>query len=546
MCSEYVGCEVSVEVGGGLGWYQGRVVSVNAERQTITITRVLHNGRPAALSEVTINAGDIIDLKILSRPSDGTDEQQQNVNSKRGQQLQQVVQPQSLSQQRLQKQQDCPESQCISYQKSLKHAPLQQATATADVTRTGCSVNDVQHIRRKPRTSVGETLAHGPHSSGSRESAGEWQRMNQATSTVQEYSSPRRNDRYSNDTSRTPGKKERLRRARDETTFGTPIDDDMLTTEFDFEKNLALFDKQAVMEEIQSLKPDVIRQADRYAEKNYRCDENVLPSKPPVKRQIIVPTSGAAEVIYANDSGLLVPSVTSELRAALLSTANQHGLTNSRQLEMIGRAATEIILSLSGGSHRLGTGNSQQPPIVVLLCGCHLQGAAGVNTARHLESHGVQTVVVTNQMSVSPPPPLLLTHELQLYNLTNGRTTSDPRGIVPTLDLIVDARLDHSGRAGEGGSGQAWLNLTSAWASSCRAPIFALDPPSDLAAIPSTQPPLPARVLLCPALPLAYTPARGKVYLMNLPIPQQTFRAVGIKYVSPFGAKLVIPLHPCE
>lgn len=31
---------------------------------------------------------------------------------------------------------------------------------------------------------------------------------------------------------------------RDESTFGTPIDDNLLNTEFDFEKNLALFDKQ--------------------------------------------------------------------------------------------------------------------------------------------------------------------------------------------------------------------------------------------------------------------------------------------------------------
>lgn len=52
------------------------------------------------------------------------------------------------------------------------------------------------------------------------------------------------------------------------------------------------------------------------------------------------------------DCGLLVPSVSSELRAELLSTANQHGLTHSRQLEIIGRAATEVILSLSGGNHR--------------------------------------------------------------------------------------------------------------------------------------------------------------------------------------------------
>lgn len=31
---------------------------------------------------------------------------------------------------------------------------------------------------------------------------------------------------------------------RDETTFGTHIDEDVLNTDFDFEKNLALFDKQ--------------------------------------------------------------------------------------------------------------------------------------------------------------------------------------------------------------------------------------------------------------------------------------------------------------
>ena len=66
-------------------------------------------------------------------------------------------------------------------------------------------------------------------------------RVNSAGYSAYEYSSPRRSDR--NDIGKNSNKKERLRR-RDETTFGTPIDDDMLTTEFDFEKNLALFDKQ--------------------------------------------------------------------------------------------------------------------------------------------------------------------------------------------------------------------------------------------------------------------------------------------------------------
>lgn len=67
-----------------------------------------------------------------------------------------------------------------------------------------------------------------------------------------------------------------------------------------------------MIEEIQSLKPDVVRQADRYTEKKYRCDENVLPSKAPAKKQITVPTSGAAEVIYANGMYLLSHCVTEE------------------------------------------------------------------------------------------------------------------------------------------------------------------------------------------------------------------------------------------
>ncbi|KAK8378687.1 hypothetical protein O3P69_009413 [Scylla paramamosain] len=548
MTEEYVGCQVSVEVGGGLGFYQGKVVAINTERQTLTLTQVIHNGRPAPLSEVTINAGDVRDLKILSRSADTT---LKNTTSRPLQPEAPSQKPTSAPQpytsqpnttqtfppdhykqppQQYQSQQP-PQQQ--STQRTAKILPVGHGTVVGGA---GTGAEGGQ-IRRKPRASVGETLAHGSHQPFPRDGTGEWQQMGQGQPPPTDYSSPRRSD-----PARTPNKKERQRRARNEATFGTPIDD-MLTTEFDFESNLALFDKQAVYEEIQNHKPDVVRQTVR---ENYRYDENVLPSKPLPERKIIVPTSGAAEVIYANDNGLLVPSVTSDLRAALLSTANQHGLTNSRQLEMIGRAATEVIMSISGCSHRLDPGNSQQPPVVVVLCGSHLQGAAGVNTARQLECQGVRTLVVTPPASSSTPIPLLLTHELQLYGLTGGRTVADTRALPSTLDLIVDARLDHAGRAGEGGGGLAWLASTAAWASASRAPVLALDPPSDLAALSSSPPPLPARVLLCVALPLAYTPARGKVYLLSLPLPLHTFAAVGIKYVSPFGAKLVIPLHPCE
>ncbi|ROT70775.1 Enhancer of mRNA-decapping protein 3 [Penaeus vannamei] len=414
MTDAFLGCEVSVEVGGGLGFYQGRVVSVNSQKQTLTITRVIHNGRPDAL----MNACDIKDLKIIARPSE-TMMQVSNAEGKSSMRYS----AQRQAQQSFQKVHDG--------QEQIIPKPQQQQTTGNGLNLGGGETP--QQAKRKPRTSVGETLAHGTHSSTSRDQGNDWQRPYQPSYMSHEYSSPRRNDKYGNDSSRTPGKRERR--------------------------------------------------------------------------------------------------------------PWPHSLTSTGDHRT---AATEVILSLSGGNHRLGPGNSHQPPVVVLLCGCHVQGAAGVNAARQLESHGVRTVVVTPQLPTSPPPSLLLTHELQLYALTSGRTASDPGGIPATVDLIVDARLDHSGRAGEGGSGHTWLTSTTRWASNSRAPILALDPPSDLAAIPSTQPPLLARVLLCPSLPLAYNPARGKVYLINVPIPQQTFNAVGIKYVSPFGAKLVIPLHPYE
>lgn len=56
----------------------------------------------------------------------------------------------------------------------------------------------------------------------------------------------------------TPNKRDKERR-RNEQCFGTPSDDPVLTEEFDFEKNLALFDKQALWEQLnQTHKPDVV------------------------------------------------------------------------------------------------------------------------------------------------------------------------------------------------------------------------------------------------------------------------------------------------
>ena len=44
-------------------------------------------------------------------------------------------------------------------------------------------------------------------------------------------------------------------------------------------------------------------------------------------------------------------------------------------------------------------------------------------------------------------------------------------------------------------------------------------------------------------MPLGGQSNYGKLYLANLAVPKKVYQQVGITYVSPFGAKTVIPIH---
>lgn len=55
-------------------------------------------------------------------------------------------------------------------------------------------------------------------------------------------------------------KKKTNRRYEKNITFSTPVDDPVMVEDFDFEKNLALFDKQAIWDKIDAnQKPDLVR-----------------------------------------------------------------------------------------------------------------------------------------------------------------------------------------------------------------------------------------------------------------------------------------------
>lgn len=72
----------------------------------------------------------------------------------------------------------------------------------------------------------------------------------------------------------TPNKREKNKARwtkgwKDEECFGSPLDQN-ISKDFDFEKNLALFNKQALWDELNAQKPDVVRQVDNKRSGKYR------------------------------------------------------------------------------------------------------------------------------------------------------------------------------------------------------------------------------------------------------------------------------------
>ncbi|XP_013773360.1 enhancer of mRNA-decapping protein 3-like isoform X2 [Limulus polyphemus] len=325
---------------------------------------------------------------------------------------------------------------------------------------------------------------------------------------------------------------------RDEACFSAPVDSYILEHEFDFEKNLALFDKQAIFEEIEAhSKPDVVRLVDinRRQTAKYRCDENVLLSEPVTYREITVPC--VVEKEYVTDTGLVVPSISKELRSRLIEASDRFGFSTERRLEMAGRAASEMVLQLAGGNHRLNPQNSHQRPTAVVICTSHQQGAQAVNCGRHLANHGVQVTVL--HPAVHEAEDLWFTKELKLFKLTGGKTTSSVADLLPkTVDIILVA-IDEQLETYEVKIDQHWYNSSHQWASHCKAPLLLLDPPPEAKTISDFEP----KWILVTVLPSAFPSSNASLYLCDLGLPGEVFSDVGIRYASPFGSKFVIPLY---
>ncbi|XP_062357569.1 enhancer of mRNA-decapping protein 3 isoform X5 [Cinclus cinclus] len=322
-------------------------------------------------------------------------------------------------------------------------------------------------------------------------------------------------------------------KSKDDECFGDDIDE-IPDTDFDFEGNLALFDKAAVFEEIEIYeRRSGTRSRGTPSEKpaRYRHDENILESEPIVYRRIVVPQNPHKE--FCTDSGLVVPSVSYELHKKLLAVAEKHGLTLERRLEMTGVCASQMALSLLGGPNRLNPKNVHQRPTVALLCGPHVKGAQGISCGRHLSNHDVHVILfLPNFVKMLES----ITNELNLFSKTQGQQVSSVKDLPDTpVDLVINCLDCHENAFLRD---QPWYKAVVDWANQNRAPVLSIDPP-----ISEMELGIDAKWSLALGLPLPLGERAGRVYLCDIGIPQKVFQEVGINYHSPFGCKFVIPLH---
>lgn len=324
-------------------------------------------------------------------------------------------------------------------------------------------------------------------------------------------------------------------RSKNDECFGDGTDEN-LDTDFDFEGNLALFDKAAVFSQIDGASSNSNKsqhhstQAEQKTQ-SYRHDENILEGKPVTYRQITVPQHGGKE--YCTDTGLVVPSVPYELHKQLLAAAERWGLSLERRLEAVGVCSSQMALTLLGGPNRLTPKNVHQRPTVVLLCGPHVQGAQGISCGRHLANHEVEVILflpnfVKMQESV--------TSEVSLFSKTSGKQVSSIKDLpVSPVDLVINCLECHENPLLRE---QSWYQSAADWANKNRAPVLSIDPPV------SEQPQnVEAKWTLSLGLPLPLADKESRVYLCDIGLPKMIYQEVGISYHSPFGCKFVIPLH---
>ncbi|KAI9468084.1 MAG: YjeF N-terminal domain-containing protein [Benjaminiella poitrasii] len=318
--------------------------------------------------------------------------------------------------------------------------------------------------------------------------------------------------------------------------------------EFDFQKNLDMFDKAKVFAEIreadETAPEDLLVTLNRLPQKNLLPTENVLDieriplcesevllynNKPkPKKRQPSV------KIVTAHNPNIACPVVTPLQMARVVHECdkpaikmNQPSYFEELALENSGRGAALLILQ------RL-----QATSVVILIGQQEKRYAVGWVIARHLMNHGCRVTVCVEKSDATS----------QYENTARRcgvRVCDDVQDLLDdTYDLVVDSILD-SDEMSEGACDMIeWVNGQSK-------PILSIDFPSGVDAttgVPyQSDCTIHPKWTLCLGAPKTGCKAQeitGELYLVDIGIPRLYWKRISVKEnMAPWGADFLIALE---
>ena len=228
---------------------------------------------------------------------------------------------------------------------------------------------------------------------------------------------------------------------------------------------------------------------------------------------------------FVTEQGVDVPAVDSaQMREVDRIAVEETGPNLYQMMENAGRNLALLAIQL------LDEGWQQAK--VLVLAGSGGNGGGGICAARHLANRNVKVAVCLAEPATLRGVPAF---QRKILQSTSAKEIPFDQITDQQPDLVLDALVGYGLNAAPKGPVAELI----VWTTSYRAPVLALDVPSGVDATSGQTPGafVSARWTLTLALPKTGLLPRltGDLYLGDIGIPDQVYRCIGIKYVSPFG-----------
>ena len=235
---------------------------------------------------------------------------------------------------------------------------------------------------------------------------------------------------------------------------------------------------------------------------------------------------------FFTDDGIEIPAVTAEQMRELDRIATEE--TGPNLFQMMENAGRNLALLAIAS-----LGDKWTSASIVVLAGSGGNGGGGICAARHLANRGVDV-----RLCVAEPNDLkeVSTFQRKIFRSTSGREVGAAALSAEPVDLILDGLIGY----GLHSVPRSPVAELIQWANGTGAPTLAVDVPSGLDATTGGTPGdcIQPHWTMTLALPkTGLLPQRtGQLFLADIGIPVQTYRRLGLSYVSPFAKGFWVPL----